>query len=120
MQMTDFDSQMNQADAQIMATFSNVSVYLPGQSNAKPGIFDEPLSLIKVSGGGQIQRADYTLSLLSDDATGLRRREVLTLEFQDGSTQKFTVVNPSESGSMKKFTLEKYDGHHQSKPDIRY
>ncbi|MFM2476365.1 hypothetical protein [Celerinatantimonas sp. MCCC 1A17872] len=117
----DFDAALSSADHQLMTTFANVSVYIDGAETPVLGIFDAPSSIIKVPHGGQVQSADYTVCILSADATGIQRRTLLQIEQRDGSTQTFTVMNPDASdSSMSRFILKPYHANSQSEPVIQY
>lgn len=119
--MNEFDAVLDDADALVMDTMANVSVYIEDAPESVRGIFDQPSAISKLPNGGQIKTADYAVSVLTADATAIQRKTKLIIEHSDGSRQTFTVINPDECDfSMSKFTLKPADADSHTRPDFRY
>ncbi|UTV26387.1 head-tail joining protein [Photobacterium atrarenae] len=97
-----------QANEAIVDAFSNVDVSAEGHEPIR-GIFTGPIKVAKLEGGGFVDAQRPTLIVKSSEAAHLVRRNEVTLQFENGTSQRYLVVLPEDDGLGRlKLTL----GHH--------
>lgn len=116
--MSNWAQGVAEMDAALMAEFSiPVTIHLETGDRQASGIFDNPASLSKISGGGFVADSEPELHLQDKDAQGIKTRHVVTI-----SGKQWMVLSPPEPDGtgMTKLTLGHHDGQQTSKPSIQY
>ncbi|EPJ0793282.1 TPA: hypothetical protein I7181_18210 [Vibrio vulnificus] len=116
--MNNWSDAVAEMDAALMAEFSiPVIIHSSTGDRQVNGIFDNPASLSKVSGGGFVSDTEPELHLQDKDAKGLKTRDIITI-----AGKQWMVVNPPEPDGtgMTKLTLGHHNGQQSSKSSISY
>ncbi|MDW2310625.1 head-tail joining protein [Vibrio sp. 1075] len=116
--MSIWEDAVADMDSALMAEFSVlVTIHFESGDVAVNGVFDNPASLSKVSGGGFVADSEPELHLQDKDAQGIKTRHVVTI-----AGKQWMVLNPPEPDGtgMTKLTLGHHNGQESSKPSIQY
>lgn len=116
--MSNWSAAMAEMDAALMSEFAiPVTLHLSSGDRPVEGIFDNPASFSKVSGGGYVADSDPELHLQDADASEINHRDLITV-----SGKVWMVTRPPEPDGtgMTKLTLGHHNGKQSSKPSIQY
>lgn len=116
--MSNWTQGISEMDSALMAEFAvPVLLYTDNGIRSVDGVFDDPASFSRVSGGGFVSDSDPTLSVKDKDATGLKIRDKLNVAGKDW----IIVKPPAPDGTgMTKLTLGHFNGQKESKSSIQY
>jgi hypothetical protein len=116
--MNNWAQGVAEMDAALMAEFSiPVTIHLNAGDRQAKGIFDNPASLSKVSGGGFVADSEPELYLQDKDAQGINARHIITI-----AGKKWMVISPPEPDGtgMTKLTLGHHNGSQSRQSHIPY
>ncbi|EJG1697261.1 hypothetical protein CDB74_RS17600 [Vibrio parahaemolyticus] len=116
--MSNWAQGVAEMDVALMEEFSiPVTIHSNSGDRQVEGIFDNPASLSKVSGGGFVADSEPELHLQDKDAQGISTRDVVTI-----AGKQWIVISPPEPDGtgMTKLTLGHHNGQQPSNTSISY
>ncbi len=108
-----YDS-VNNMDNALMSEFSiSLIIHTSDGDREISGIFDNPMTLSSISGGGFVSDSKPELFVRDGDALGIEKRSLLTVD----NRLWMVVASPESDGSgLTKIVLGAHDG--QGSPDV--